>query len=77
MLMMVDEELPVIDFNATMRCDGCGAQAYTLARKDGWELLFCGHHAKDSRQKLFDTGWEIVDDGAGYEDLGYEIPELV
>lgn len=74
---MVDEEFPVIDFNATMRCDGCGAQAYTLARKNSAELLFCAHHSKMSRQNLFDNGWTIVDDAAGLEDIGYEVPELV
>lgn len=75
--MMVDEENPVIDFNATMRCDRCIARAHTLAKKDNMELLFCPHHSREFRQPLFDDGWEIIDDAAGYENLGYEIPELV
>lgn len=75
--MMVHQETPVIEFTAADRCDRCPGRAYTLARKDGLELLFCPHHSKAFRQTMFDNGWEIVDDAAGLEELGYKIPELV
>lgn len=76
---MVDENNPVIEFTANSRCDGCGAQAYTVAQHDELgELMFCAHHSFDVRQKLFDDGWTITDDAAGLADIGYdEIPELV
>jgi hypothetical protein len=74
---MIDVDLPVIELNATHRCDRCNAQACTVATKDAFELLFCGHHSKKNRQKLFDLGWTIIDDGVILEDLGYKMPELV
>lgn len=75
--MMVDNELPLIEFTAHDRCDRCIARAYTLARRDNLELMFCPHHSKKVRQNLFDDGWEIIDDVLGLEELGYKIPELV
>lgn len=75
--MMVHEELPLIEFTAQDRCDRCGAQAYTLARREGFDLLFCAHHSRENRDKLYDDGWEIIDDAAGLEQLGYNIPELI
>ena len=74
---MVDEYFPVIEFNAQDRCDRCGAQACTIAAKDSGELLFCAHHSREVRQKLFDDGWTITDDAAGLEALGFKMPELV
>ena len=75
--MMVHEDNPVIEFTAQDRCDRCIARAYTLARKDTFELLFCPHHSREFRQPLFDEGWEIIDDALGLEELGYEVPALV
>lgn len=74
---MIDEKSPVIEFTAMDRCDGCGAQAYTLARRDNSELLFCANHSRRARQKLFDDDWEIIDDASGLEAIGYKMPELV
>ena len=39
--------------NALDRCDRCGAQAYVRAvMPNGFELLFCGHHAKKYQEGL-------------------------
>lgn len=71
---MIHDTLPVIEFTAQDRCDRCGAQAYSLARRDDVksDLLFCAHHRKDNYEKLLDEGWEIVDDFEGLEALGYD-----
>ena len=66
---MIDTEAPVVEFTAHDRCDGCGAQAYTLARSEFGELLFCLHHRKASIDSLLDAGWEIIDDYAAIERL--------
>lgn len=61
--MMIDDFDPVIVFTAEDRCDGCGAQAYSLAqREDMTDLLFCIHHRKANSDSLLDEGWKIVDD---------------
>lgn len=51
-----------IALNAEDRCDRCNAQAYTLARKDNLELLFCFHCKKVHGTALEDDGWAIYDD---------------
>lgn len=56
---------PTITFNATHRCDACGAQAYAQAsrvREDNGvqELLFCMHHFALSEAKLTQEGWALV-----------------
>lgn len=76
-MMMIDEKSPVIEFTAQDRCDGCGAQAYTLAAHEEFgELLFCGHHSREHRIKLFQEGWSISDDLEALENLGYTFPQL-
>lgn len=61
--MMIDESKPLVEFSAWDRCDGCGAQAYSLAQHESHsDLLFCIHHRKISVQNLLDEGWKITDD---------------
>lgn len=45
--------------NATDRCDGCGARAYVRVTVNGTDLLFCAHHARKYRDRLFEaaTSW--------------------
>ena len=61
---MVHKELPLIEFSAFDRCDRCGAQAYTLARRAdvNTDLLFCLHHRREHFDNLIDEGWEVIDD---------------
>lgn len=60
---MIDKDLPLIEFSALDRCDGCGARAYSAARRDDvpQELLFCLHHRNKNEHDLLDQGWEIID----------------
>jgi len=55
---MIDTRNPSIELNAYDRCDRCGAQAYALYRKDGLELTFCLHHAKQHNLALECEDWE-------------------
>ena len=49
--------------NALDRCDRCGAQAYVRAvMSNGFELLFCGHHAKKYQEGLSTSASQIVDE---------------
>ncbi|MFM7491320.1 MAG: hypothetical protein ACKO20_02325 [Actinomycetota bacterium] len=49
--------------NALDRCDRCGAQAYVRAvMANGFELLFCGHHAKKYQEGLASSASQIVDE---------------
>ena len=49
--------------NALDRCDRCGAQAYVRAvMANGFELLFCGHHAKKYQEGLTNTATRIQDE---------------
>lgn len=67
---LMDFEYPMVDFTANDRCDGCGAQAYCMARHDELgELLFCIHHRRENYELLFSTGWEIVDNMEGLMQL--------
>jgi hypothetical protein len=51
--------------NALDRCDRCGAQAYVRAvMANGFELLFCGHHAKKYQEGLANAGTRIDDETA-------------
>jgi ribosomal protein S27AE len=43
------------------RCDKCGAEAFIIASKDEFELLFCGHHGAAHWKALEGTGWSIDD----------------
>lgn len=59
----MDSDLQMVEFTALDRCDGCGAQAYHRAQREGnSDLLFCIHHMKAGRTKLLDQGWTIIDD---------------
>ena len=49
--------------NALDRCDRCGAQAYVRAvMAHGFELLFCGHHAKKYQEGLANAATRIQDE---------------
>ena len=49
--------------NALDRCDRCGAQAYVRAvMANGFELLFCGHHAKKYQEGLSNVVSRIQDE---------------
>jgi len=43
------------------RCDSCGAAAKVIATFVTGELLFCGHHARESGAKLVKTAVELFD----------------
>jgi hypothetical protein len=49
------------EFTALDRCDKCGAQARVRARLITGELLFCGHHARETGYKLALQSVEIYD----------------
>lgn len=71
---MIDTELPLVEFTAHDRCDGCGAQAYHLAtHSEHTELLLCMHHGKRSIDKLTDEGWVVTSD---YEALSRLSPHM-
>ncbi|MBU6352641.1 MAG: hypothetical protein KJS67_01225 [Actinomycetales bacterium] len=58
--------------NAQDRCDRCGAQAYVRAvMSNGFELLFCGHHAKKYQEGLTSSATRIDDET---ERLTAELP---
>ena len=61
---MLDMDNPLLEFTAHDRCDRCGSQAYTLAKRDDMptDLLFCLHHRKNHYEALLSDDWEIVDD---------------
>jgi hypothetical protein len=49
--------------SALDRCDRCGAQAYLRAvMANGFELLFCGHHAKKYQDGLANSATRIQDE---------------
>ena len=49
--------------SAIDRCDRCGAQAYVRAvLRNGGELLFCAHHAKEYSEGLKPVVKEIHDE---------------
>lgn len=66
---MIDTKNPSVELNAFDRCDRCGAQAYALARRDGFELTFCMHHAKQHNLALELDGWIISWDYIGIDSL--------
>lgn len=61
---MLDTDNACVVFTAHDRCDGCGAQAYTLAQRDDMpsELLFCLHHCRAVEETLLLSGWTIIYD---------------
>ena len=55
--------LDTAPLNALDRCDRCGAQAYVRAvMSNGFELLFCGHHAKKYQEGLATSASRIDDE---------------
>ena len=57
-----------VSFTAHDRCDRCGSQALSVARKAGRsDLLFCGHHNREHEPELLTQGWEVIFDAATYE----------
>lgn len=71
---MVDLRNPVLDFSAMDRCSRCNAQAVSLAQHEKFgEFLFCMHHRRDHYDHLLETGWEIIDDMARFEELGVKV----
>lgn len=58
------------EFNAQMRCDRCGSQAYHAATKNEHELLFCAHHLNKFHNALLADSWEIETDVTGLESIG-------
>jgi ribosomal protein S14 len=51
------------ELNLTDRCDRCSSQAYARAVKvfneKPLELLFCGHHFRETAYQLGLTGWTV------------------
>jgi ribosomal protein L37E len=48
------------EFLPAERCDRCGARACYAATKAGCsELLFCGHHYREHKDKLIENYWLI------------------
>jgi hypothetical protein len=72
--MMIDQNFPVIELTASDRCDRCGAQAIVLAQNSetGSELLFCGHHIKEHKDKLREIGYYLTADGVQAEQAGFD-----
>lgn len=55
--------MDIIALTAADRCDRCGAQAYTVARKaDLDDLMFCNHHLEKHRDALLLSGFELIED---------------
>lgn len=40
------------NLTAEDRCDACGAQAYIRVGLATGDLLFCGHHGNENKEKL-------------------------
>lgn len=54
---------PARVLTALDRCDRCGAQAYVLIlMPSGFDLLFCGHHAKEHGDALLAKGGSTIID---------------
>jgi hypothetical protein len=62
-MMTENVVLDTAPLNALDRCDRCGAQAYVRAvMANGFELLFCGHHAKKYQDGLAGSAQRIQDE---------------
>lgn len=60
---MSPQELELISLTAQDRCDRCIGQAYSIARKEGFDdLLFCNHHLREHRDALLAQGFEVIED---------------
>jgi hypothetical protein len=60
-LEMAPEEVTVRDLVIADRCDRCGAQAFIIASKGDYELLFCLHEGNKHMEKLKESGFDIMD----------------
>lgn len=59
-LPTAEVEIPVVQtLTAADRCDRCGAQAYTRAKKDSLEILFCAHHTRENHEALLAKGFTV------------------
>lgn len=56
MITTVDRKLTAQD-----RCDKCSAAAKVVTTFLNGELMFCGHHAKELKDSLFDKAIEVYD----------------
>jgi hypothetical protein len=56
MITTVDRKLTAED-----RCDKCSAAAKVVATFLNGELMFCGHHAKELKDSLFNAAVEVYD----------------
>lgn len=43
------------------RCDACSAAAQVIVTFINGELMFCGHHAKDKKDKIADKAISVWD----------------
>lgn len=50
-----------VPFTALDRCDKCGAQARVRATLVNGELYFCGHHARETGNKLVLQSLHVYD----------------
>jgi hypothetical protein len=67
---LIDQQNPVLDFNAMQRCDACGQQALVLAGMEGLsDLLFCGHHITKHATALRNAGWTLIADNVRWEEI--------
>ena len=71
---MSPQELEFVSLTATDRCDRCIGQAYTVARRKGFDdLLFCNHHLREHRDALIEQGWEVIEDISARERDGVPV----
>jgi hypothetical protein len=56
MTTVIERELTLQD-----RCDACGSAAKVVATFNNGDLLFCGHHARKSADKLVASAVEVYD----------------
>ncbi|MDR1186995.1 MAG: hypothetical protein LBK95_06005 [Bifidobacteriaceae bacterium] len=57
--MTITEQAPRL--TAQDRCDRCGARSYIRATLMSGELLFCGHHGRESMDALRSQAIQIDD----------------
>lgn len=55
---------PTRELTALDRCDVCGARAWVRAVMKTSELLFCGHHAAQHIDALYQTALFVQDERA-------------
>ena len=58
MVTSIDTHKPL---SITDRCDKCGAQAKVRATLANGELYFCGHHARETSNKLVSQALVVFD----------------